>query len=214
MISFLLGVALVAQPTFNNGPPPSMPPPHHESTEGREAARTGSARQVLHAFGACVADRNALLADRILRMDEGESGYRRRLSEIVRRDRDCFRQTGGRMGFATLAMAGAMAEHLLERDQTPLNVRLARAALGSAPATRSVPERVAMCVARSVPDEVTALLATSIDSEAETAAVEALMPAFNACSQDGAPISVSTAGVRATLAAAAYRSLSVQVGGR
>ena len=207
MISFLLGIALAAQPAFNNGPPPSMPPPHHESTEGREAARTGSARQVLHAFGACVADRNALLADRLLRMNESESDYRRRLSEIVRRDRDCFRQTGGRMGFQPLAMAGAMAEHLLERDQTPLNVRLARAATGTAPAGRSASDRVAMCVARSVPDQVTALLATTVDSAAETAAVEALMPAFGACNQSGARVSVSTAGARAMLATAAYQSL-------
>ncbi len=213
MIAFLLGIALVAQPTFNNGPPPSMPPPPHvpASQDWRDPP---TARRALDAFGACLADRNAVVARSALAMDYASRNYTRRVAEMVSRDEDCFRLRGGRMAFDYFSVAGAMAERMIEREPQPLNVRLARAALGPAGSTFSPADRVAMCVVRSVPDQVSALLTSVIDSPAEEELAASLMSAFAACSQHDVRLSLSTSGVRATLATAAYRSLLAGAGRR
>lgn len=213
MSLFLLGIALATQPTFNNGPPPSMPPPQHQ-LPGQDWQESLTARRALNAFGACLANRNVVVVRSALTMNYVSRNYSRRIAQLVERDEDCFRMRGGRMSFDHVSLAGAMAEHMIEQEPRPLNVRLARAALGPAGEVHSPADRVAMCVVRSLPDQVSALLVTDIDSPAEEAAAGALMPAFSACSQPGVQLSLSTSGVRTSLATAAYRSLLTQTAGR
>lgn len=209
MSLFLLGIALVAQPTFNNAPPPSMPPPPHR-LPGQDWRDPLTARGALSAFGACLADRNVVVVRSALTMNHLSRNYSRRVAQLVERDEDCFRLRGGRMSFDHVSLGGAMAEHMIEREPQPLNVRLARAALGPAGAAHTPADRVAMCVVRSVPDQVSALLATEIDSPAEDEVAAALMPAFSACSGANLRLSLTTSGVRTSLATAAYRSLFAQ----
>lgn len=216
MIGFIVAVLLAAQPQANT--PPGAPlrsddPPSRELTaahdlfyEDEHRADADGARQALEAFGICLAERNAVVARSTLTMDFNSRAYGNRLRQLYRGNGDCFRERGS-MRFGNLALAGAMAERLIERDPAPLNVRLARAALGPAAATYSPTDRIAMCVVRSVPDQVAALFAASVVSTAEAEAARALEPAFNACNQARTRMTMTIAGARAMLATAAYRSL-------
>jgi hypothetical protein len=216
MIGFITAVLLATQPQANT--PPGAPlrsddPPSRELSaahdlfyEDEERPNSDGARQALEAFGTCLAERNAVVARSTLAMDFNSRIYSNRLRQLSRGDRDCFRERGS-MRFGNLALAGAMAERLIERDPAPLNVRLARAALGPAATTYSPTDRIAMCVVRSVPDQVAALFASPVVSSAEADAARALEPAFNACNQARTGMTMSVAGARAMLATAAYRSL-------
>lgn len=195
------------QPPMRTEPMPIEASPANEIFYQEEnRINAADARRALEAYGNCIAERNALVADSVLTMDFTTGEYRRRMERMREGENDCARHRG-RLSFQGLGLAGAVAERLLERDASPLNVRLARAALGPAARTYSPTDRVAMCVVRSVPDQVAGLFASEVASAAETEAATALMPAVNACNQANMRFNISTAGARAMLATAAYRSL-------
>lgn len=189
--------------------PPREPGPEHavveEVADSAEAA--ARAREVMDAFGRCVARYSAARAAETLVMDFTTRAYRTRLRQLAEANREsCFRRRG-RMRADNLLFAGGIAEGLLARDSTPLNVRLARAALGAPPPSFSASDRIAVCVVRSVPDDVARLFATEVASEAETAALAPVAPVVAACNRTGRPFSATHPGLRAILATAAFRSV-------
>ncbi len=121
-------------------------------------ASSPEARVAMQRVGSCLADRSPEFAAETLAMDFRSTRYRQRLQNLVRNNESCFREQGMRV--AGLAVAGAVAERLLSRDPTPLNVRLARAARGTAATGYSPTDEVAMCIVRSVPDDVSRLFAS------------------------------------------------------
>ncbi len=180
----------------------------------QDQAPDPAARQVLDAYGRCVAERKPQESLRILTQDFRSSSYRtglRMLSQDA--ERNCAEDTLGRRGVMhsnNLLFAGAVAENLLEQGAQPINVRLARAASHSA-ATYSPTDALAQCLTRSLPDQVSALFASEPASEAETAATAPLFAAVRACSQAAkieAQFEMSPPAMRAVLATAALRLIA------
>ena len=177
--------------------------------QGRPGEPTSSppeARRAMHAFGACVADESPGKAARTLSMDFTTSTYRSALRNLASANASCLRE--GRMRSGGLLLAGAMAERLLEKDPSPLNARLARAAATSAPAARSPTDRIAICTVRSAPDEVARLLAAEVASGEEASAAAGLSVILRLCSPDGPRLETSAQGLRSMLATAAFRSVA------
>lgn len=211
----LLALLLVMQ---SQAPPPQQPPLRTEGVGGREITPAhetydenfvlsdSRARIAIHNFGACAAGRSGGAAAEVLARDFRTRQYQQGLLVLSRNNEDCFRRRG-RMRSHNLLFAGAMAEHLIEQPAGPLNVRLARAASGPAPQAFSPTDQMAVCVVRSVPDEVARLLATEVASEAETAAAQGLTAIVVRCNSEGRPLQISPGGLRAMLAAAAFRTL-------
>jgi hypothetical protein len=191
----------------------AMPALAQSGAERPLGESSASARQSLQRFATCVADRSPDKAAQTLQMNFTTSSYRsalRRLSEV---NRDCFSRRGI-MRSASLGFAGAMAERLLERDPSPLNVRLARAATMPATPARSVTDAIAICVVRSVPDDVARLFATDIATPAEAAAGRALDVPVRLCSQGKPTLETNIEGLRAMLATAAFRTVAGATGER
>ena len=216
MSSILLALALVAQPTQQ---PETQPPLREEfpPSRGVSAAHdffydnvpvsTTEARVAMQRFGTCVSERSERLAAETIGSDFTTQSYRTRLHRLVRANEDCFRQGGRRMLSSNLLFAGAIAEAMIERDAQPLNVRLARAAMQPATRAYSASDQVAICVVRTLPDEVGRLMATDVGSTEEEAAAAALTPALTACASNRR-VETNSAGLRAILATAAYRSIN------
>jgi hypothetical protein len=165
-----------------------------------------AARQAMHRFGTCVADRSPAKASQTLALGFGTHGYRLGLRTLANNNRDCFRS--GRMRSPGLAFAGAIAERLLMRDPAPLNARLARAVAQPASAALSPSDAIAMCVVRSAPDDVARLFSTGVASTAETAAAASLQVAVNLCSRGKPRLETNIEGLRSILATAAFRTLA------
>ena len=186
-------------------PPSRTLSPAHDMYEDEFRVPTPAARTELHRFAACVAERSRDLAVETLRRDFTTARYRNALRSLARNNESCFRRRS--LYASGLPFAGSLAEHLLNRDPAPLNVRLARSADQPAPRPFSATDRVSLCVVRSVPDDVARLLATEIGSEAESQAVAALGLAVRVCSQGGPRLVTPAAGLRAIVATAAFRTL-------
>ena len=215
MTIVLLALVLAAQNPLPPAPPPNQTPPPREPSaahaiidqEADTAQARAEAREILNAFGRCVARASAAMAEETLVMDFTSRAYRSRLRQMADNNREsCFRRAG-RMRMDGLLLAGGIAEELLARDPAPLNTRLARAALGPATPAFSVSDAIAVCVVRSVPDDVARLFATEVASEAEAEALAAVSPIVAACNRTGHPFSASHPGLRAILATAAFRSV-------
>lgn len=219
MTPILLAFALVAQP---QPPQPENPPPlqqefpvsrsltpAHDLFYDDVPVSSLEARVAVQGFGSCVADRSRELAEDTIASDFTTRTYRSRIDRLVQANGDCFRDGGGRrMRSSRLLFAGAMAEALIERDGQPLNVRLARAALQPATPAYSASDQIAICVVRSLPDEVARLMAADVGSAQEEAATAALAPGLTACAGQSRSVQSNSAGLRAILATAAYRSLN------
>lgn len=194
MMLFPLALAIAAQ--SQPAPPPSTP----------EALR--AAQQ----FGACVADASTAKASATLAQDFRTPAYRRAIDQLVEANRLCPSFRGyTRLRVSRLLFAGAVAERLLERDGKPVNVALAKAAAGPAASSYAPTDTAAVCVVRSTPDEVGKLFATEVATPEEAAMAKALQPVMARCLSNR-PIEISTDGLRAMLATAAFRSVHAASG--
>lgn len=170
-----------------------------------------AARMVMARFASCVAQASPDKVSEVLTRDFRTSEYRNGLKNLVKANEGCAERVGlkGKLYGSNLSMAAALAEVMIERDAAPLNVRLAKAAIGKEAATFAPSDKVAMCVARSTPDDVATLFGTEAGSDSETQAAAALQPAVKACSADVA-IEAAPFGLRAILATASFRLLAAQ----
>lgn len=170
-----------------------------------------AARMVMARFASCVAQASPDKVSEVLTRDFRTSEYRNGLKNLARANEGCAERVGlkGKLYGSNLSMAAALAEVMIERDAAPLNVRLAKAAIGKEAATFAPSDKVAMCVARSTPDDVATLFGTEAGSDSETQAAAALQPAVKACSADVA-IEAAPFGLRAILATASFRLLAAQ----
>lgn len=217
MKALILGLLAVVQdpapppapepPLRDEAPPSRTLSPAHDMYEDEFRVPTPAARSELHGFAACVVGRSRELAIETLGRDFTTTRYRNALRSLARNNESCFPRR--RSLFASgLPFAGSLAEHLLEEDFTPLNVRLARAASAPSPRAFSVTDRISLCVVRTVPDDVARLLSTEIGSAEEEQAVDALELGVRACSQGGPRLVTPAAGLRAILATAAFRAVN------
>ena len=164
------------------------------------------ALQEVHRVGACVADRDPTSAGRMLAMDYTTVAYRKAMDRLVDDNRSCFARRSW-MRSNRVLIAGAIAERLLSKNGSPVNVQLARAASRPAVAARSPSDQMAICIVRSVPDDVARLFASPVASEAEAAAATSLSTALSRCTAPGPALDATPAGLRSILATAAYRSV-------
>lgn len=215
LISMALAAQQPAQPAQR--PLPSDPPRAAEATPAHEifyqderSPLSARAREVMHEFGRCAAQRSPDMAARTLSMNFTSTAYRNAMSQLSRNNEGCL-DGARRMRGAGLLFAGALAEGLLDRGEAPLNARLARAATGAATPAYSPSDRVAICVVRSVPDQVATLFDTAPASDGEEAAMQQLLPAFEMCAQGGPQVRGNEAGLRAMLATAAFRSVGADI---
>jgi len=217
MSAILIALALALQPEPQ--PQPQEPlreefpasrglTPGHDLFYDDVPVSTTEARVAMQRFGACVAQRSERLAADTIGSDFTTQTYRSRLQRLVNANSDCFREGGRLMLSSNLLFAGAIAEAMIERDPQPINVRLARAAMQPATRPFSASDQVAICIVRSLPDEVGRLMAAEVGSSEEEAAATALAPALTACSPQGRRVESNSAGLRAIIATAAYRTLN------
>ena len=215
LILLALAFAVQNQPVFNEaerGPNTGFPPertlsPAHDLYFEDSAPSTLEARIAAQDFGACVADTSAVVARDVLKRDFTTRAYDRSLRRLIGGTEDCLRRRGS-MRSSSLILAGAIAERLIEREDGPINVRLARAALRPSAPTFSVSDRAANCVVRSVPDDVARLFESEVAGDAETTMTDQLRPVLAACLGTGQPIEATPAGLRAILATAAFREIN------
>ena len=164
------------------------------------------ALRTIQSFGSCIADASTARASAALAGDFRTPAYRRAMDQLVEANRLCAGSRGwSRMRASRLLLAGAIAERLIERDGNAVNRELARAATLPAASTYSPTDSAAMCVVRSVPDEVGKLFASDVASAEEDNAAKAIAPVMERCLRN--PVSVTTDGLRAMLATAAFRSI-------
>lgn len=163
-------------------------------------------REIMHAFGVCVADASPEKAAETLRMDFRTESYRAALLALNKNNQDCDKRWDIRGG--GMLFAGAMAERLIAKGAAPLKSRMARAATAPAGQSFTPADAVAVCVVRAMPDEVSTLFETPIASEAEAAAIKSLSVGFSRCAQGQPRMSISPNGARAMLATAAFRQLA------
>ena len=97
-----------------------------------------NARVQMERFATCVADRSPEKAARTISMHFRSTTYRSALRNLADANRDCYgyRST---MRAGGLSFAGALAERLLERDTSALNVRIIRAGSGQTAARSPSP---------------------------------------------------------------------------
>ena len=165
------------------------------------------ARGAIQRYGVCVVKASADKASKLLATDFTSTSYRAGLKNLALNNSGCFGRRG-RMRASNLMFAASVAEALLARDETPLNVRLARAASGPAPRTYSATDAIAMCTVRSAPNEVAALLGAQVASDVEKAAATPVAAVFARCNQAGKQVSTTVEGLRAMIATAAFRSIN------
>ncbi len=163
-------------------------------------------RVTLYFFQKCVAERSTERATKTLAGDFTKPEYSASMKLLAKVNESCLRARRSTLKADGLLAGGALAEALIKADPALINVRLARAATKPAPATYSPTDQAAMCVVRSVPDDVAKLFATKIASAEEKAAADALQPIMAQCLQ-GRRAEITTEGLRAMLATAAFRSI-------
>jgi len=216
MIGIALSLMLAFQQTQAQ-PPASDPPgsvpqrsdiPHDPNPRAlKPEPSTPEGLRAIQQFGGCVADASTAKARTTLASDFRSPGYRRAMDQLVEANRNCPSFRGyTRLRASRLLFAGAMAERLVERDGLSVNRELAKAATKPAASTYSPTDVGAMCVVRSVPDDVARLFATDVATDAEKAAADALQPTFASCLKTQR-VEVTTDGLRAMLATAAFRSI-------
>lgn len=162
--------------------------------------------QEMYRVGHCIAEREARLAGDMLSIDFTTPDYRRAMDRLIERGRVCLPE-GSRMRFNPLLFAGAVAERLLEREPTAVNVQLARRADRPAVSARSPSDRLAICVVRSAPDEVGRLFAAEPASAGEGEAADGLATIVRLCSGGEPRLDATATGLRAMLATAAFRTV-------
>jgi len=171
------------------------------------APSTPEARKASYAFGACTADNSTNKASKTLLTDFRTDAYRNSLHNLAEFNRGCSRQRWIRSN--SLLYAGAIAERLLTKDATPLNVRLARAALRPIAQPLTPSDQVAFCVAYSVPDDVAGLFSTAVASAEEQVAERKLDGIFQRCAGSTADVIMTDDARRAVIATAAFRAVTI-----
>ncbi|WP_034161254.1 hypothetical protein [Sphingomonas sp. ERG5] len=201
----LLGAALPVHAQRQAPLQPTEDPRPMQALDPIEGPAPVEARQTVARYGACVADHSPEKARAVLLLDFHSGQYRTGLRALSDNNRGCFGRRG-KMRSDPVLFAGAIAERLLERGDGVLKARLARAAAGAAPATFGPSDALAQCVVRSVPDDVDALLAAEVATDAEANALRALDLVAKQCGQ-GRQVDISAGGMRAILAASAFRNV-------
>lgn len=212
MILYALLFAMqAAQPAPKPEMDPAPAPGAESERELRNAwafdqANTPAARTTMAQLAACVADVSTAKVTEVLSRDFRTTEYRNGLRNLMRANDGCARKVKlrGSIRMEGLPFAAALAEAMLEREATPLNVRLAKAAVGTAAPTYSPSDALAMCVARSVPDDVAALFASEPGSSGETAVLGKVEKVAAMCSR-GTKLEISPIGLRSIVATASYR---------
>ena len=193
--------------------PAPWPDPEREMPGGGfvDAGPTAEARQAMTRFGACVAEESTEKVASTLVRDFRTREFRNALSNLARANEGCARRAGlrGTLRMEGLPFAAALAEAMLFRDPSPLNARLAKAAIGPARPSYSPSDAIAMCVAKSTPDDVAALFATDPGSDAEEAAIVKVEQVAKLCGKD-TKLELSATGLRSIVATASYRLVAGQ----
>lgn len=164
--------------------------------------------RILHAFSGCAVRHHfsKTRARAVLAMDPTTPDYQRALVGLAGRSTHCLPGRGSRLRFTPLPFAGGMAEALLEEDNG-LRDLAARVALDPAvPPLRAHDEIEVMsiCAVRAAPAEVAALFATQPASDAENAALRAIMPRASQCLSAGTSLRLNAMSMRSRLALAAW----------
>ena len=203
--------ATAAQPTLDTKPAPWPDQERELRNAGAfQADSTPEARLMTARLAECVIETSPEKVRDVLVRDFRTSEYRNGLRNLMRANDGCGRKVQLRrtIRMEGLPFAAALAEAMLERDTSPLNARLAKAASANA-AAYSPTDEVAMCVARSVPDDVAALFASVPGSAGEMSEMANVEQAAKICAR-GRPMEISPFGLRSIVATASYRLIASQ----
>ena len=171
-------------------------PPEPVNVPEAEAVRT------MHAFAGCVVREKTGEARAALAMDFRARARHRRLQDLARSTRNCFRRNW--MGMSDLLFAGSLAEQLYLRDYRSADPAALVAAASFEERSRS--ERLANCVVRHSPSAARAVLDTPVTSDQEGIALDRLRPAIGACLQGAEEVRLNRPGLRSLVALSLFHA--------
>lgn len=222
LVAIALASELPATAAAQYGPAPQPQVPQgNANSQAQQGPTSAASRADVLRAAACVAGRDSGSADALLGTAPYSSDERDRAVRLLRAAERCLRLPSP-IATSALLFRGAVAETLYESRfaQPPLarnpaapaspSFRAAEVAGRDDAAFVTASFELAQCAAPRQPDLVRALLATEPGSEAETAALTALYPAFGACVAAGTQLRVDKGGIRAMLAESLYRWSVVQ----
>ncbi len=188
---FALGLALAAAPAMAADSP---------------AQPTPEAIGKLHEYAGCLVTKRPKVVRETLAMDFRDDDYDKAIRDVAGPGNSCIPE--GRLSFAPILVAGAMAERVYEAD---FGGRAAHDVLPSDWASRPIEARsnseyAALCVVQRQPDAVQALLATPVASDAEKAAFGPLLTALPGCMKPKTQLALNRPYYRAILSLAIYRA--------
>ena len=190
------GLALIAAGLMLGGQPVA-------AREREPAGSTAASQQMLHTFGACVADRRPAQAAGILALDYTTPQYQSALRRLAGDHETCAGRANGK--FNGLLFAGALAERLIQRQGGDVAAVLAADRTAAPLLARGETEVTALCIAQAAPRETIALFATTPGTPEETAAFQPIGPALVGCVKAGQQMHLNKPGLRAMLATASWR---------
>jgi hypothetical protein len=203
------------------GPAVSPPPRDLPDNDSSRQAPTEAARTDVLRAAACLVGRNADAGAPLLRAAPFSRDEREQATRGLRQAERCIRLRDG-LATTVLIFRGAVAEALYEaqfpqppapRDPAaavlPFFQPAAAATLDNA-AGMTPTYALADCTVAGHSDLVRALLAADPDSDAESAALQALNPVWGACVPPNTSLAINRREVRAILAESLYRWAVVQ----
>lgn len=170
-----------------------------------------AARQAMRSFAACLLRTNARIAADILARPFGSDEQQELINRRVPGVRNC-PVAGLRPGFEAQALAGALSEAGLQARFAATDVgRLTNLTPDTITINALEPrnrlEELGLCVARRAPEAVRAWAASEPGSVQEANVRRALLPQVSPCVDQGQPLRLDVAGLRAILSAGLYRAL-------
>jgi hypothetical protein len=175
--------------------------------------KDNAGRIVLNQYSRCYAQNNGKKAEAALALVYLSPEQDAAVKKLNRSLADCLGFSGLNIRFAAPAMVGGMAEQLVLGTYGDANLpRVAAltedAMFASSFKPRNDGEDYAQCVVRSNPTGAFAAIRTDVGSDAETAAVKALVPVLGSCLVAGQNINLNNDTVRSIAAVGLYRILS------
>ncbi len=178
-----------------------------EAVADKNAPLRAEAVIVMHQFASCIASRRANESRELLGTDFGTEEYSEKIRKLALTS-DCL--NNGRLAFASVLLAGGIAERLYEMDYGKRDIAsVIPSDWTVAPiAARSELEEVALCVVQKDPRGVRTVLGTNATSGEEKGAFGALGQTITGCVKAGSTVRLNRPMLRSILALGLYRSAS------
>jgi hypothetical protein len=208
----LAALAASASPALAEPETGSLIDRNRDSVGSVRSEASDAARQVMNAFGRCVARNRSERVTAILDMPLYSQDQGKALQSLMDREGACLGDDVSSFRSDALGIVGAMAEWFVLNRYAGVGLgRIVQIAPPEPGEATTVHELIATCIARSQPAAAFALIRTRPASDDEQTALARLVPHFAPCLPKGQN-RFSRSSLRAIVAAGLYRVLSAASG--